>query len=454
MSVKGKTAALLAAAVVISSGFVGLPVNDASLLRAEAITYQTSLKNAPVLKSAYTSTDKDITISWNKVSGTTGYYIYRWSANAPAWVRVGTATSVADAYTDKKVVTGTSYKYYVVAYKNSGSSKIMSGRSNEIVACAAPAKAVMTDYYADSTVLTVMWGFVKGSGYEVYYQKGSGSWKLASKITSQNTTQCDIKGLSAGTKYKVRVRAFTKDSNGKTVYGQYSDPMEARTAYAFTQYVRSSQYLIDRLDSAKLTPGQNTYYEYDRQSAKETKKLVTLSDGDIAIIKRFADSNLTADMTAGEKVDYTVQWLHWNVVYADGQEGRPEYSSIWNYSYVDAAFDRKAGQCLQYNSALCAMMRYLGYDARVVKGWRGSSLSNKWQHFWCEVTINGKDYVMDTYNVKDGAGWYFVCASYEETAPYSYNSHYIMNNELMSPYSGESVLNKTLRIISRTFGSR
>lgn len=41
------------------------------------------------------------------------------------------------------------------------------------------------------------------------------------------------------------------------------------------------------------------------------------------------------------------------------------------------------------------MMAYLGYDVNLVQGWVGG-VGN--QHFWCEVHINGKTYVMETGN--------------------------------------------------------
>ena len=435
MSIKTRAAALVIAAATIGGGTLALPVSVSGELAASAAS-ATAYEKTPAAKTSYSSTDKDITIGWEKVGGATGYYIYRWSAMAPAWVRVGTAPAIASTYTDSKVIPGTSYKYYIVAYKKSGSKRIMSGRSNEIAACTKPISPSLHDAQSDSNYIIVSWDTVKCSGYEVSYKKSGGKWSSPIKLNSGSDNECTIKNLSPETSYSVRIRSFVKAENGSVVYSSYSSAINARTEPDFA-YRRSSQYLIDRLDNAPRSESGNTYYECNRQGDTETKTLITLSDADMATVKRFVDAHYTSDMSVGEFLDYTVQWLNKNISYADGIHG-PAYSEIWGRSHVDNCFNYRVGQCIQYNSAICAVMRYLGYDARVIQGWRGNSLDNKWQHFWCEVTINGKDYVMDSYNYGTDGDWYFVCATYEETAPYAYNSHYIMNKKLMAPFTGYS----------------
>ncbi len=429
MSIKCKTAAVLMAIMTMGAGASVLPIS----VNAASASYSAA-SISPTAKSNYTSTDSSITISWDKVSGATGYYIYRWSKNAPAWVRIGTASYLSSSYTDKRVSAGSSYKYYVVACRVTGNKRILSGRSNEISASTLPSKPQVSDCLSDNNYITLYWSRVNSTGYEVSYKQGSGAWKVAGKTNSADTTSFDIKGLTSETMYSVRVRAISKDADGNTVYSDYSDVKDVKTAPDFA-YRRSSQYLIDRLNSAKLDPGQNTYDEVNRQGKEPYKSVQTISDADLATIKRFVDAHFTADMTAGEFLDYTVQWLNKNVAYADGVHG-PQYSEIWGRSHVDNCLNYKVGQCIQYNSTICAIMRYLGYDARVIQGWRGNSLDNKWQHFWCEVTINGTNYVMDSYNYGTDGDWYFVCATYAETAPYSYNSHYIMDQKLMAPFKG------------------
>lgn len=83
----------------------------------------------------------------------------------------------------------------------------------------------------------------------------------------------------------------------------------------------------------------------------------------------------------------------------------------------------KLGQCAQYNGAMAAMTAYLGYDACVIQGYRGSYSGYHWQHFWCEVNIQGRRYLMETGNYgKDGSWSYFMC-------PYEQTSGYVINQQ-------------------------
>lgn len=71
-----------------------------------------------------------IKTSWNKVTGASGYVVYRRTYNSKtgkygSWVKVKTTT--ARSYTDKKAKKGTYYQYSVVAYKSSHVSDRKSG---------------------------------------------------------------------------------------------------------------------------------------------------------------------------------------------------------------------------------------------------------------------------------------------------------------------------------------
>ena len=68
--------------------------------------------------------------------------------------------------------------------------------------------------------ITVKYSGVSGAtGYQVAYKKvGSGSWKNASVTSSTTKT---LTGLSCGSKYSIKVRAY-KTVNGTRTYGAYS----------------------------------------------------------------------------------------------------------------------------------------------------------------------------------------------------------------------------------------
>ncbi len=82
----------------------------------------------PTLTSAVSSTS-GITVKWGAVKGTTGYYVYRKTANS-TWVRVGTVGGTNNTtFLDKTAKKGTTYTYTVKAVYGATTSAYNSGIS-------------------------------------------------------------------------------------------------------------------------------------------------------------------------------------------------------------------------------------------------------------------------------------------------------------------------------------
>ena len=82
----------------------------------------------PTLTSAVSSTS-GITVKWGAVKGTTGYYVYRKTANS-SWVRVAAVGGTnSTTYIDKSAVKGTTYTYTVRAVYGATTSSYNSGIS-------------------------------------------------------------------------------------------------------------------------------------------------------------------------------------------------------------------------------------------------------------------------------------------------------------------------------------
>ena len=82
----------------------------------------------PTLTSAVSST-AGITVKWGAVKGTTGYYVYRKTANS-TWVRVGTVGGTNNTtFLDKTAKKGTTYTYTVKAVYGATTSAYNSGIS-------------------------------------------------------------------------------------------------------------------------------------------------------------------------------------------------------------------------------------------------------------------------------------------------------------------------------------
>ena len=79
---------------------------------------------APVRITAKAAGYNTIKLTWKKVSGITGYYVYRKTSENGTYKRIATLKNVS-SYMDKKAVGGNSYYYKVKAYRKSGSKKIV-----------------------------------------------------------------------------------------------------------------------------------------------------------------------------------------------------------------------------------------------------------------------------------------------------------------------------------------
>lgn len=195
-------------------------------------------------------------------------------------------------------------------------------------------------------------------------------------------------------------------------------PTRAATNDAnYERWVASEQRGIQRLNAAtNLTP-RRSFIEVNVQGSTTTYREIQITDREWQVCEEFARNHFDPSWSNGEKIAYTMYWIHYNVTYATGSG----WNAISGMGYAEAVFTRRLGQCAQYNGALTVMMCYLGYDCALVKGYRGTSTTNKWQHYWNEVYINDETYMCEAGNQgNDGSWWYFVCR-YSETRKFIKN---------------------------------
>ena len=179
-----------------------------------------SIKRLTGLKlSAVSNTSSGIKVSWKKVSGASGYIVYR-KAKGGKWKQIGKTSKLY--YVDKKAKSGTSYSYAVCAY--SGSSKSYYDTDGlSLRRLVAPKISVANK----KTGILINWKKVTGaSGYYVYRKEGSGKWK---KITTLKSN-AKIKYLDKKTKkkktYQYRVTTYygksvSANSNTKKIKCKY-----------------------------------------------------------------------------------------------------------------------------------------------------------------------------------------------------------------------------------------
>jgi DNA-binding protein len=369
-------------------------------------SFKIKLGKVSGVKTTAVSTSS-VKISWKKL-GKAKYKVYRYNAKTKKYTLLGTTSSTS--YKDTKLSQATVYTYRVkpVYGKYSGTSVTVKGNTN----VAAPTLSLKTY----SKKATLNWSKnSKADGYQIYWCKGdtttvpknnyyslkdvvctdywwsSGEFSKLKTLTKASAVTFTKTGLSASKNYHFKVRAYKK-MNGKTYYSDWSD----------TQATINS---VNRLNAAKLT-SRSSYQVINKQTANHTVTTHTLSSEEISILKKFADSHFKKGWTAGEKIEYTAEWIRNNMV----------YGNIPTASHTKNIFVYKEGQCSDYNGAIVEMMTYLGYNAQLIQGY-----TNKGgQHFWGEVIIDGTTYVMEvgekrsdnpTWNYK----WEFICMRYSET---------------------------------------
>ena len=171
-------------------------------------------------------------VSWSKVSGATGYQVYRSTSKSSGYSKLKTTT--AFYLTDTSRTCGKTYYYKVRAYKTfaHGDKKLTSYGDWSAVASGKPVPAVPGSVKAKAGTkkATVSWKKVSGaSGYQVYRStKKSSGFKNVKTITKGSTVKFVNKSLKKKKTYYYKVRAYRKVGTTK-VYGSFSAVKSVKT---------------------------------------------------------------------------------------------------------------------------------------------------------------------------------------------------------------------------------
>jgi fibronectin type 3 domain-containing protein len=151
-----------------------------------------------------------VKVTWNKVSGAKGYYIYRKTATSD-YVRIAKVSGgSSEVYTDKTVESGITYTYTVRAY---ASDAWGSCNSNATVKYLESPEIVSAQVVKNGIKLT--WTEVKGATYYYVYRKNDGErYTRIAKVSKESiVTYTDTTAVS-GTTYTYTVRACANDAWG------------------------------------------------------------------------------------------------------------------------------------------------------------------------------------------------------------------------------------------------
>ncbi len=169
-----------------------------------------NVKKAPTVTVANSS--KGVSVTWTKVLGADGYYIYRKKSTDKSFSKLATVKGVSSlSYTDTKASGNTKYVYTVKPYKGSTAGAYDKTGKTILFLSAPTTKAANKNGY-----INVSWNKISGAtGYVIYKKTGSGSYKKLTTIKSGSTVSYKDKSVKSGTTYSYYVKAY----NGSTYSG-------------------------------------------------------------------------------------------------------------------------------------------------------------------------------------------------------------------------------------------
>lgn len=181
----------------------------ATTRKAVATTTKTG---KPTLKVS-TQSSTSVKLTWNKVTGATGYRVYKYNSTKKTYVKYKDVTT--NYCTVTKLSPGKTYKFAIapitkITSSVSGTKVTKSFYSDKVTlgVCTAPASPKPTLSTANKAI-TVKWGKVTGATSYVVYYKTSANGKWIKAGTTSKTTY-KISNLVKGKKYYVTVKAYKK----------------------------------------------------------------------------------------------------------------------------------------------------------------------------------------------------------------------------------------------------
>ncbi len=213
-----------------SNGSVKIKATSSEGWLSDSLKMKVKLATPSISKVSNTSSG--VKIKWGKVTGASGYYIYRRTGSSGSYKKIATVKKGSTvSYTNKKsgsnkVTAGKTYSYKVVAY--SGSSTSSKSSAGKIV-YQTPGKLTSVKN-TSSKKMTVKWTKRSSvTGYQIQYatNKDFTKNKKSVKASGAKKSSKTISKLKKGKTYYVRVRTYKKVS-GKTYYSAWSSAKKVK----------------------------------------------------------------------------------------------------------------------------------------------------------------------------------------------------------------------------------
>lgn len=182
-----------------------------------------------------------ITVKWKKVSGATGYVIYRATSAKGTYSKVATAGSSASSYKVTKLTANKNYYFKIRAYRKGGMNTAYSNYSGVKYTGTATVTPTINSVSSGRKQLTLKWSKVANAAqYEVYMASSPGGNYTKVATLKSGSTSYTKTGLKDGTTYYFKIRTV-KNVNGGKAYSSYSGVKSKTTTavYYITQTGKS-----------------------------------------------------------------------------------------------------------------------------------------------------------------------------------------------------------------------
>lgn len=354
----------------------------------------------PIAHSDSITLTAEVDSLWNA----DGFEVYRYSSKKKKWEKLTESESFGYSdrkdgtfrtatYTNTGLKSSCTYKYQIKLYREVNGKREYFSTLSKSVKTLMPAPKLTVA--ATAKKATLSWSKVTGAtGYEVYVlalNKGdSYGWTDSYDPNAQRTTL--PKYDAALSKYNQSYYTDSAWSTKEIKEFTKKATLKGKTSTSFT--IKSGKVYLYIVRAYKQSGSTKIYSDFSSMEATDTtsallngvklKSKVTVSDYDLKLIKAALKKCTNSKMTKAEKAAAIYVYVHNAATY------EYDYTKI-PADPIEAILSAGRGQCYQYAATYQAMMKYIGYDVKLVSG----KTSSGSPHWWCQLTIAGTDYMID-----------------------------------------------------------
>ena len=163
-----------------------------------------------------------VALQWSKKAGADGYYIYRYDTKSKKTTKVATIKGNKTTGTVSKLKANTAYTFQVAAYTTDSSTKTGAKSSKVSTKTLTATPKISSATSPKSKKITIKWGKVACSGYQVQYSTTKNFKQNFLDFTVKNSaTSKTFSTYRTKTTYYVRIRSYRTEGK-KKVYSAWS----------------------------------------------------------------------------------------------------------------------------------------------------------------------------------------------------------------------------------------